>query len=739
MFKNNSFFAALCGLCIGLFTVACSSDDFADENATVSNTTKAEKLDLISVPVSVGQQAAPTTRAMMRDDDGYIMYNFTEMAKATDKPYDIVLCLRLREAKTVAGKSYDAGTLTYSQLKTNIAAKSDNSGFTFSLPDAEAKIIEGTSLADYDACAVLNTGIDSETFLEAFLPKDQNTVNPTATTVDFSSLPYTDEEHSVEGMAIPMYSSYADSKIDGSSISLHFKMMGTVVNVSGNVNPLAQTIRVNKVMLNESNVKSGSASFILGKETDATGTAEPAFTFTDTTKGICTFDLPDTGYDIAPDFDGATVTNADGTTVQAGNTTLSADFWCMPISSADCDKGKYGIDYSTTDYTKSDDVINRVLDKNIVSGGLKTNTVYKVPMSLPESDLMITEMDQLAYKTYNYSMVEIYNPTNRVIDLRDYGLVRQMKLYTTKQKATYVCFNDELEDINEARVQDLWIDGKESGGDDVYEGTRNVQMVSGKTPADQKSYVNSYYNVNRQAGAEYVSRYTGTSTYSTTIGDKKYTWTLQSYELAPGQSICLFGGGTWWQLVGGHNETRYPNGKKAFNSDYLYEAIRSGECKYALAVDNGAYNATGDYWTEDAGGVMQLGHDQNLLLMKKNTDGSFAMLDAGFSLDPKNYTYSDWVRNKVATWQSTVGWAMPRYAVRDAAIMYPFTIRPANDMLLTSSYQQKFANVIGTSSEGRAFDWRWRNTTGDSEQDPPLNVNAYPVSPGTKYKKAAYM
>jgi hypothetical protein len=441
----RKIYSCLCALCVGLLVAACSDDETLD--ITNSNTNTNPELKLVKVPVNVEAPFASEaeTRSMYHDSDGYALYDFDKMV-SDGTNFNVLLCLKYKNTND---------TLVYTSDLTSKLTKTSSGAYTISIPNAEVYIVDGTSLADYDVCALLNTGIDSATFIKAFT-SNNSTSSTNVDTVDYGSLFYTDSTHSVDGMCVPMYSSYANSDltVDQSTgkgtITLDFYMMGSVVTAKVNGNPLAVPVKISKFSLNDCNVQTGKATYIFGQE-DYKG--EPAFNFT-SSSDTCIFEWANSATRYLPSV--LSDTNSD--------TTVTGDFWCFPISNHNFST-QFGLGYELVqnDTVYTADSIN--YEKTPTAGldtGFVSGKCYQVSLSLPESELMITEYLHLdptiSLTTYNFSMVEIYNPTNKVKDLRNYGLVRQTDLInTSSDKPEYKTSGGTTEDINEARMQDLYI------------------------------------------------------------------------------------------------------------------------------------------------------------------------------------------------------------------------------------------------------------------------------------------
>jgi hypothetical protein len=219
----------------------------------------------------------------------------------------------------------------------------------------------------------------------------------------------------------------------------------------------------------------------------------------------------------------------------------------------------------------------------------------------------------------------------------------------------------------------------------------------------------------------------GKGAYSNTVTYKGFT--LAPYELAPGQTIVLFAGGTKAALDNSSSSTSayLPSGTKYFNSNYLDKAVAAGDCKYAIAVDNGAKSKKNSGSDALMGGVLQADQTHNIILMKKGTLG-FDILDAVFSLDPNDYTRSYWVWNYPLN--TSDGRADDhRIVSRRKSVMYPYTIRPVDEYFNVTLHTLVDSPIAGVIWDG--FDWQWIFSYSSY-----FNVNSATngdlVSPGTR-------
>jgi hypothetical protein len=669
----------LCALSVGLLLAACSTEETTD---VVNNTNPNQELKLVKVPVNVEAPfgSESETRGMTHDGDGYALYNFDKMVTdGTD--LNVLLCL----------KHKTKGTLVYTSDLTGKLRKTSSGGYALSISNAKVYITEGTNLGEYQVCALLNTGINSETFKSAFIPASGST----STTVDFSNLPYTDATHSIDGMCVPMYSSYGKSSVDynattgSGKITLSFSMMGTVITARVRNNPMAVPIKISKFSLNKSNVRTGEATYTFGKETGG----EPAFTFENQTD-TCLFEWPkDAARELLPSNEATT-------------TSISSDFWCFPVDKTEFHQ-QYGLRYELEDNSaiNKDDKFNfiKVNGEIKTTGetsaalptGMESGKCYKVGLELPASDLMITEYEHLNNGT-NYSMIEIYNPTNEKKDLRNYGLVRQTGLKQTKRligrnrTPDYLAFGDDTETLENARIQDLWINPTTPA---------NVIDASGN---ENTNYTNSYTLLGQYKDESGNEAYSTACKYVKSINGTSKEFILQPYELGPGQTIVLFAAGTK-ALTG---NVYYPSGSNYFNSNYLTTAITNGDCKYAISVDNGHTSNKGANYNEYNGGVLQAGQPHNFILMKKN-GSKFETLDAVFSFDPNDDDMSYWVWNYPEN-TSQDGEKSDNYRVisRRPSVMYPYTIRRVDDYFNATISAHEASPLLG--GIGIGFDWLYR-------------------------------
>lgn len=246
---------------------------------------------------------------------------------------------------------------------------------------------------------------------------------------------------------------------------------------------------------------------------------------------------------------------------------------------------------------------------------------------LPESDLMITEFFHNNPGGNNYSMIEIYNPTNRNIDLRDYGLIR---IRTVKDDnlagihpSDYYKGDGKLVLETTALVQDLWIDPSMPGytnGDDITNEVKmmTVRQANGELPETSKKTEaipgTGIYTIDNFS---FINRYH----YMSYPGTDKSTYTLR-----PGQTIIV-GSKGFYDMVYSNpdgsgervNDEWMPHGTSSTGMRGIKENVADGKCKYVIVVDNGVKKASGmgaGYQYSMFAGTMHHGTQHTMALVK---------------------------------------------------------------------------------------------------------------------------
>lgn len=269
-------------------------------------------------------------------------------------------------------------------------------------------------------------------------------------------------------------------------------------------------------------------------------------------------------------------------TSQKPQTSRKIYFWAMPRKVVSSDiKGKLFVSYDNDEY-------GLPISESHYSGPvMTTQTTQTIKMRIQESDLMISEFYHYNYgeaivsKPRNFSMIEIYNPTCRSIDLTKYSIIRQRTIKSIDTDLIPVSGfqpTDDVHDIQDALRQDIYIEVKNSPSK-VVDG-REARNVSPHCT----NAINRYYLIS--------------GTY-----DKM---------LPPGKTVVLCAGGTYkiYNDSGYSSWNEYPV-KQVGN--YIEKAKKDG-IHYMIAVDNGSTENAFQY--QRSGGVMQHGRLHVMILMK---------------------------------------------------------------------------------------------------------------------------
>lgn len=233
---------------------------------------------------------------------------------------------------------------------------------------------------------------------------------------------------------------------------------------------------------------------------------------------------------------------------------------------------------------------------NIYRGtGLKEGSTHTIRMRIEESDLLISEFYHYNPQGYNYSMIELYNPTCRDIDLSNYSLVRQRAIMDPD--AGWISEGrfqptDNVKYITDAIRQDIFIPNES-------EPVRVVDGREARTVHAWGSAKNLYFEIH---------------------GD-------YNKMLPPGKTVILCAGGTYNAYKWTKKVSDYP---EAYVGNYIKKAKEHGDIHYMIAVDNG--QKAHDYQHSVEGGVMQHGQNHVMILMKGqdpiDVTGPFAYLMA---------------------------------------------------------------------------------------------------------------
>lgn len=398
---------------------------------------------------------------------------------------------------------------------------------------------------------------------------------------EFNTMTYLDPESSfnLQKCDVPIYSSYTDVIVNGKNktLQLRFKPLGSIISATLE-NSLCSTVYYTGVNIQEANVIAGDLVLDFGKE--ITDTKIPVVKRKNGSKTKrCMFDFK--------------------TKLTApNNVTQKVYLWCLPVVKERVTNPRFGMFFKMGENKDAPDSIVYNSPKTLASG-FETGMLYRMELRMPESDLMITEFGHLNVRGWNYSWIELFNPTNRDINLWQYGLVRVHEWNydpgapnKARWQSLLVAWHNEC-DLANALVQNLHIT---ETSNPVYHANGQIYSAS--------------YVPNR-----FEAMYMNDATF------QKYK-TSDGHILKPGKTIVLFAGGTRACIAGktGIDYEYFPHKDYGFGSYYLANAVAQGKCQYVIAVDNGyrenAYAGMGD-WRSDLGGTMQHAAGNSILLLKR--------------------------------------------------------------------------------------------------------------------------
>lgn len=243
---------------------------------------------------------------------------------------------------------------------------------------------------------------------------------------------------------------------------------------------------------------------------------------------------------------------------------------------------------------------------------------------LPESDLMITEFFHNNPGGNNYSMIEIYNPTSKPIDLRKYGLIKIRTVLDDNLAGIHPSDYEKLDNEpileTQAWVQDLWIDPNKPG----YLQNNDQKEIEMMTVRQADGNLTKSSKVERLGPALKVSDYANLNRYHY----MSYPGTDKGYMLEPGQTIILGATGFYDQVykyanpVGSgetQNATWMPDGASSTGMRGIKENVYQGKCKYVILVDNSYKNVSGmagGYQYSPGAGVLHHGNKHVMALVK---------------------------------------------------------------------------------------------------------------------------
>lgn len=275
--------------------------------------------------------------------------------------------------------------------------------------------------------------------------------------------------------------------------------------------------------------------------------------------------------------------------------------------------------------TQISDVITKTVSNDMIKSGerIKVNKV-----ELPESDLMITEFFHFNPGGGGYNVIEIYNPTSKPIDMREYGLLR-LRTFTASGGPGFHP-HDTWKGAKNVLMQQIYVDPEKttSGNFEVLSATRDVFEEGTNLGKRVLDYKYMYDTENNAKGSR------------------------QGYMLQPGQCIILCSDGIYNAYVNNNDRGRELHGADfAFNDFNQY--LTNGKCKYILGVKTAAGN--NNYQHDPSSSVLAHGAQHIMVLakyVKEGTGWTMAVVDeTGPALDYLD-KYNEDIKN--TTWRSAM-------------------------------------------------------------------------------------
>jgi hypothetical protein len=717
-----------------------SCSDELDGNEEVKKDEEPTVMVSVNVSSELGTSGAKTRSIGMADDgNGKLSYNFNKLYEQQGDTGAFDFILTARYGDKISTNLFENVPI---KIKSDGTYYISLSGIDIAIP---AAVSTEENVENLKFCGMLvpnGTGGVFDNFVKGGVWKDM---------AELSRLAANDKK-----FFVPLYSNTQittkeynwGGSLDKTNfnINLQFSMMGTVITAKFNGNPLVNDIYVDSVRMRYSNVKSGAIQWKMGDEQD---NGYPNFTYGDgeeTDNKKLSFPQP-----MLVESDLFNTTNE----------VYTDTAWVMPVSTDDF-INSYDIYYhikGDVEYDSTSMVVSYPQDGNTTThtGGFEYGKVYTLSMSMPESDLMITEFEHYNPGGANYSMIELYNPTVNNIDLREYGLVRLTDLEESSEawlaydgsNLSYASTN-----FDNARVQDIYIDATDFtfSTTETFDGPATCKTVNG-TSLPHYGALYQFENTYAIFAGNNTSlrAYPTEGTYTYKIGTHTYTTpvALKPYELGPGQTVIVGAAKLEKFIVEGTTDDEHWHSNSLyFNSSYLDYAANKNRLKFAVGVDNGANSDANGGEKFVRAGVMQHVQRNIIQLVKKNSDS-----DAEHKYDVIDYPGDIETTEARSIYinylQGTKLTTTPDYFVmsRDPSALYPRYL--VNDQIYTDmENRQEVLHRFdtGTFSNGtpyRMFDWTWIypnnfNISYTNSFTLENYLNSY-YSPGTKsFEEAIY-
>lgn len=341
-----------------------------------------------------------------------------------------------------------------------------------------------------------------------------------------------------------------------------------------------------------------------------------------------------------------------------------------------------------------------------------------------KSDLLITEQVYVHDNGHNYSMIEVYNPTQRAVSLADYALVRLI------DNGSYMAYRKPdgswTDQLDEALILPLSFVNPDKSS--PFEGSPFTSIGARGAYSNPRE---RYREVIRYGGGLTVGGSKGSSEQGKTISLNSVT----DMQLASNQTAVL--GASGYLQKDGDRYKYFGSNIESKWLGYVRYQVNSGSsssptynCRYMLAYSDAS---TSDY----QGGTLDFEHGEGFALLKSTGNGQWQVIDATAPIGIKGYGFPvkyDVYKRQFAGLPAGSSYSLQRFNGIDYPYIYPF--RTASGLTEWPSRHWVFtANLEDgrTSSLGRRDVYV---NTGYSSWASYFSTKRTPLDPGyTTYRQ----
>lgn len=284
--------------------------------------------------------------------------------------------------------------------------------------------------------------------------------------------------------------------------------------------------------------------------------------------------------------------------------------------------------------------------------------------TIAKADLLLTEQVYIHSDGHNYSMVEVYNPTNRSVSLADYALVRLV------DNGDFMAYRKPdggwTEDLNEALILPL-----------SFVNPRN------SSPFDNSGFASlGKRGAYDQSSARYkeVIRFNGSLSVRGSVGlYRGQTLVLNDVEnmlLAPHHTAVFGASGFLQKAANGKYKYEGSNIEREWLGYIRYNISNTFNCAYLIAYSDAT---TGDY----QGGTLDFEPGEGFALIKSMGNGEWQVIDATAPIGRQGYAFPvkyNVYKSQFAQLASGSRYSMERFNGIDYPYIYPFRTETATDV-----------------------------------------------------------